>query len=169
MKRRQPVAGPLPPLTPAQEELRGRLRGHVEKLATDIGERNVFQPAALQRAAAYVEAQLAAQGDRVEAQPFVSQGLEVRNLVVERRGASRPGEIVVAGAHYDSVIGAPGANDNGSGVAALLEIARAAARPFAAAHAAAGGLRERGAARSSRPARWAACSTRGGARRAART
>jgi Zn-dependent M28 family amino/carboxypeptidase len=124
MKRRQPVAGPLPPLTPAQEELRGRLRAHVEKLAADIGERNVFKPDALRRAAVYVEAQLGAQGDRVEAQPFDSQGVEVRNLAVERRGGDRAGEIVVVGAHYDSVIGSPGANDNGSGVAALLEIGR---------------------------------------------
>ena len=46
------------------------------------------------------------------------------NLEVSRPGASRAGEILLLGAHYDSVRDCPGANDNGSGVAALLEIAR---------------------------------------------
>jgi len=124
MMRRQPVAGAMPALTPAQEELRGRLRAHVEKLASGIGERNVFQPRGLEAAAAYVEERLGALGDTVEAQPFVSHGETVRNLEAERRGGARAREILVVGAHYDSVIGSPGANDNGSGVAALLEIAR---------------------------------------------
>ncbi|HEU5320401.1 MAG TPA: M28 family peptidase, partial [Methylomirabilota bacterium] len=79
---------------------------------------------ALGRAAAYVEEQLGARGERVGAQAFTSQGQEVRNLEVERRGAERPREIVIVGAHYDSVLGSPGAHDNGSGVAALLEVAR---------------------------------------------
>lgn len=55
-----------------------------------------------------------------------SGGAAVRNLIVEVPGARRPAEILVVGAHYDSVAGAPGANDNGSGVAAVLELARAA-------------------------------------------
>ncbi|HEX2201397.1 MAG TPA: M28 family peptidase, partial [Gammaproteobacteria bacterium] len=46
------------------------------------------------------------------------------NIEVSRMGCSRPEQILLVGAHYDSVRGSPGANDNGSGVAALLEIAR---------------------------------------------
>ena len=49
---------------------------------------------------------------------------EVRNVEVEVKGSARASEIVIVGAHYDSVLGAPGANDNGSGVAAVLELAR---------------------------------------------
>ena len=49
----------------------------------------------------------------------------MRNVLVELKGTSRADEIVVVGAHYDSVHGAPGANDNGSGVAAVIELARA--------------------------------------------
>jgi hypothetical protein len=124
MMRRKPVARPLPPLTPEQQELRGRLRAHVEALASGIGERNVFRAGTLPRAAAYVERQLGARGERVERQAFTSREQEVLNLEVERGGTDKPREIVVAGAHYDTVIGSPGANDNGSGVAALLEVAR---------------------------------------------
>jgi Zn-dependent M28 family amino/carboxypeptidase len=47
-----------------------------------------------------------------------------RNLEISIRGEDRPGEIVLVGAHYDSVPGSPGADDNASGVAGLLEIAR---------------------------------------------
>jgi Zn-dependent M28 family amino/carboxypeptidase len=57
-------------------------------------------------------------------EPFESQGKPVHNIVAENRGHAAEGEIVVVGAHYDTVLGSPGANDNGSGVAALLELAR---------------------------------------------
>ena len=124
MMRRRPITGSPPPLTAEQQELRGRLRAHVEALATGIGERNVFSEGTLERAAAYVERHLGARGEGVSAQAFTSRRQPVRNLEVERRGTADPQEIVVLGAHYDSVLGAPGANDNGSGVAALLEIAR---------------------------------------------
>jgi hypothetical protein len=124
MFRRKPAAPPVPPLTPEQQELRGRLRAHVEALAEGIGERNVFRAGTLPRAADHVARHLGAHGERVDAQEFTSGRQSVRNLEVERRGAERPQEIVVAGAHYDTVPGSPGANDNASGVAALLEIAR---------------------------------------------
>jgi Zn-dependent M28 family amino/carboxypeptidase len=57
---------------------------------------------------------------------FNAGGLQARNIEAELPGTSQPGEIVVIGAHYDSVVGAPGANDNASGVAALLVLARVA-------------------------------------------
>jgi Peptidase family M28 len=114
----------LPPLTAPERDLRGRLHAHVERLAAGGASRCLAEPAALERAALYVEEQLGAAGDAVARQPFTVHGREVRNLEVERRGAGRPQEIVVLGAHYDAVAGAPGADDNASGVAALLEIAR---------------------------------------------
>jgi Zn-dependent M28 family amino/carboxypeptidase len=48
----------------------------------------------------------------------------VTNIEVERRGSRRPERVLVIGAHYDSVADSPGANDNASGVAVILELAR---------------------------------------------
>ena len=118
-------SGPRPPLSAEEADLRGRLEGHVRALAGRIGERNVFQPAHLAAAARFLEDQLAGYGHAVTREDFRTGELVVRNLVVERRGSTKPDEIVVVGAHYDSVMGSPGANDNATGVAALLEIARA--------------------------------------------
>jgi len=117
-------AGPLPPLTTHEQSLRDRLRRHVTILAGEIGERNLWRPGALESAAKHVEASLGEGGERVVREPFAVDGREVRNLFVDRPGASRPGEIVVVGGHYDSVLGSPGADDNATGVAAVLEIAR---------------------------------------------
>ncbi len=113
-----------PELDDDARRLAARLRAHVG--AIGAREHNVWAPAELEAAAAYVERELAAAGYAVRREEFRSQGAPVRNVFAEISGASRPGEIVVVGAHYDSVRGAPGANDNGSGVAAVLELARTA-------------------------------------------
>jgi len=111
--------------------LAARLARHVAVLAAEIGPRNVFRPAALAQAAAYIRDQFAAWGYAVAAQAYRSHGQECLNLEASIPGSRRPAEIVVAGAHYDTVEGSPGADDNASGVAGLLEIARAlrSARP----------------------------------------
>jgi hypothetical protein len=122
--RRSPPGPPLPPLTAEERMVRDQLRAHVEHLADAIGERSVFQTGSLARAAEYVEGELRGQGDGVVAQEYEWQGTALRNLEARRAGGERQEEIVVVGAHYDSVIGSPGADDNASGVAALLEIGR---------------------------------------------
>lgn len=125
--------GPLPPATPAQEGLAVRLRDHVRHLAEVIGPRD--RPGPTHQAAEYLEAQLAGFGYAVRSQPFESLGHGYRNLEVELAPIQRPGEstppgagrrggIVIMGAHYDSSRHSPGANDNASGCAALLEVAR---------------------------------------------
>ncbi len=101
-----------------------RLRTHVGTLAGEIGERNVFRPDALRAAADFIAAEWEAQGYRVAAQTYEVHGTACSNLEVTRRGTRTPNEIIVVGAHYDSVAGSPGADDNGSGVAALLEMSR---------------------------------------------
>lgn len=116
-------ADPLPPLDGDLVALRDRLRVHVEMLGGEIGERSVWRPDALAAAAEYIEAAWRAAGYRVGRQAFTAAGREVVNLHVEIPGVARPDAVVVVGAHYDSVLGSPGANDNGSGVAALLELA----------------------------------------------
>lgn len=116
--------GPLPPATAPEVEVAAELRRHVQRLAGDIGERHVRRPAALRAAADYIEAELRSYGYAVGQQPFEAGGVTVRNLEVELRGARDPSSILVVGAHYDSARGTPGANDNGSGVAATLALAR---------------------------------------------
>jgi Zn-dependent M28 family amino/carboxypeptidase len=100
------------------------LRRHVTKLATEIGERNTDEPAAYRAAADYIEAELRAAGYTTARQTFRAGGMDCVNIEAELTGATNPDEIIVIGGHYDSVSESPGANDNGSGVAATLAIAR---------------------------------------------
>ncbi len=116
--------GPLPPLTPDEAQLRDRLRRHVVVLAEEIGERNTLRYHALQQASAYITDRFRALGLTVKEDPYSVGDKEVVNLAAEVKGTQHPDEVVVIGAHYDTVPGSPGANDNGSGVAALLELAR---------------------------------------------
>lgn len=116
-------AGGLAPLMAEQTALRDTLRVHVEKLAAEIGERNVSRLAELEAAAKYIREEFERAGYAVREQPFAAARRTVRNLEAELAGGKRLEEIVVIGAHYDSVFGAPGANDNASGVAALLALA----------------------------------------------
>jgi hypothetical protein len=116
--------GALLPLNDLDRSFKTDLQMHVTVLAGETGERNVFLPAKLDAAADYIRAVFHQLGYSVMEQEFVSQGKTVRNLAVELRGFARPEEFVLFGAHYDSVAGCPGANDNASGVAALLALAR---------------------------------------------
>lgn len=108
----------------SDKTLNERLYQHVYQLAGVIGEHNVFRPKALSAAQAYITETWRAQGYEVAEQAFQVQGVRCANLEITLPGVARPEEIILIGAHYDSVKGAPGANDNGSGVAALLEISR---------------------------------------------
>lgn len=101
-----------------------RLQAHVQALAGDIGERNVWRPAALFDATQYISDQWVRQGYEVKRLTYQASGVPCSNLEVTREGDMRQGEILLVGAHFDSVMGSPGANDNASGVAALLEISR---------------------------------------------
>ncbi len=118
-----PTPSEIPPF-PEDSELRGRLESHVDELAVRIGERHIWRPAALRDAASYIRNAFASMGFVVVAQPYEADGVRVENLEIELPGVGNDAEIVIIGAHYDSVIDCPAANDNGSGVAALLEIAR---------------------------------------------
>ena len=111
----------------AREEmaaLEHRLVRHVAVLAGEIGERNVFRPEGLRAAAEYIRDVWTAQGFPVTEEAYEVAGQRCINLIAEQRGTGQPDEIVVVGAHYDSVIGTSGANDNATGVAALLEMSR---------------------------------------------
>lgn len=86
----------------------GNLMQHVRTLAGDIGERNVYQPDALCAAARYIESEFAALGYAVNRQSYLAQDVECANLEVSLPGQRWPDQIMVVGAHYDSVYGSPG-------------------------------------------------------------
>jgi len=121
---------PAPAFRPTPEQLAcaARLESSVQRLAGDIGERHAWgRPEALEAAARWIEDQFRAAGlepwREVFEFPFEGALLRAANVVAEISGRKGPGEIVLVGAHYDTAPGTPGANDNASGVAVLLELA----------------------------------------------
>ncbi len=110
-----------------RRDLRRRLETHVRTLAGAIGERHVGRPRALDAAVGYLEGVLVEYGYAVARQEFRAGGQNVCNLDVEVAGARAGSPVVVVGGHYDTVPGSPGADDNASGAAAVLEIAGALA------------------------------------------
>jgi hypothetical protein len=116
----------LPPLTAPELAARDEVQAHVAMLAGKIGERNLYNYEALQASAEYIAQSFREMGYGVRELTYSVQGRTVKNLEAELPGAARPHEIVLTGAHYDTVFGSPGANDNASGVAALLVLARMA-------------------------------------------
>jgi Zn-dependent M28 family amino/carboxypeptidase len=112
----------------AIDDLEGRLRMHVVALAKDIGPRSIYTPDKLKATVDYIRNFWQQTGYQVKAQTYKAGGVDCENLAVEIPGKTRPDEIVLVGAHYDTVSFSPGANDNGSAVAALLEISRLLAK-----------------------------------------
>lgn len=120
----QSFSGSLPELTGFEHQISANLNRHVEMLAGTIGERNVWQYENLLRAADYIESQFQSYGLDVRSYPYEANGKQVRSLEAEVCGTGESQEIIIIGAHYDSLAGTVGANDNASGVAVLLELAR---------------------------------------------
>lgn len=122
--------GPLPALSPAQAALADELRASVSVLADAtggvgrVGNRSMFYPKRFADAASWIHDQLKSFGFTDINESFVERGARVPNLEVVVPGASEPSRIVVVGAHYDAFQGTPGADDNASGVAACLHLAR---------------------------------------------
>jgi hypothetical protein len=118
------------PLSPDEVTLREELRADVQKLAGEIGERNMWHYPQLNAAADFIENSFSRAGLHPRRDSYYLRGQACHNIEAEiphrSQGAavSNPPSIILIGAHYDSVFGSPGANDNGSGVAALLALAR---------------------------------------------
>jgi hypothetical protein len=118
-------------LSPDEVTLREELRADVQKLAGDIGERNMWHYTQLNAAADFIEDSFSRAGLHPRRDNYEIRGQACHNIEVEISGepqgaavSSPPPSIILIGAHYDSVFGSPGANDNGSGVAAMLALAR---------------------------------------------
>lgn len=117
-------SGPLPPLSHEQVGLRDRLEADTKYLSVTIGERNIPRLGSLQATTAYLRATLVQAGYAVTEHIFSVGGHEVSNVEASLAGSDNMKEIIVVGAHYDSVVGTVGANDNATGVAAALELAK---------------------------------------------
>lgn len=113
-----------PPLTDQQKPMQERLQDHVRTLAGDIGDRNVHVPKDLDRARTYILDEWKGMGYAPNEREFSVNDQPVSNLDVEIEGQTHPEEIVIIGAHYDTAMN-PGADDNASGVAGVLELSRA--------------------------------------------
>jgi len=109
-------------LSADEQKLRDELRADVQKLGGDIGERNIPRYPALLAAAEFIENSFAVAGLQSRRDSYDVEGRSCHNIETEITG--RSSEIVLIGAHYDSVYGAPGANDNATGVAGMLALAR---------------------------------------------
>jgi hypothetical protein len=119
-----PHKGELPPLRPEEGTLAAALKKHIEAIATR--EHNIAHYDELEKAARYIEATLGSYGYVVNRQSFAVDGKTVRNIdvIIEPQSGLAAPEVLVVGAHYDSAATAPGANDNGTGTAAVIELAR---------------------------------------------
>jgi Zn-dependent M28 family amino/carboxypeptidase len=95
---------------------------HVEYLSVKIGDRHLWKDDSLSKTAEYIESAFAGYGYGVERQTYSCYGKTVSNLIAEKIGENK--EVVIIGAHYDTVPGTPGADDNASAVAGLLELGR---------------------------------------------
>lgn len=110
---------------PAKEkaQLAQDLERHVYRLSHEIGERSVFEYENLEKAACYITEQFKSFGYEVEFQTYSTAGRQVRNIIAVKPGTRKPEEIIIAGAHYDTVK-TPGADDNASGISGILELAK---------------------------------------------
>src|SRR5262245_34162310 len=120
----QPLVRPIASQPPAADA--AALERHVRHLAADLHPRSFDQRANNDAAAEYVRAAFVAAGARVELQDVESGSGTYRNVIAHFGPAGRPPDepVIVIGAHYDSCGDTPGADDNASGVAGLLELAR---------------------------------------------
>ncbi|RJQ49517.1 MAG: M28 family peptidase [Nitrospiraceae bacterium] len=105
-------------------DILNNLKKTVQYLAGEIGSRGYLQTEALSKASEYIRDEFSSYGYAVLEQPYEVEGRAYRNIYTEIKGSRQPEKILVVGAHYDTVTGTPGADDNASGIAGLLELSR---------------------------------------------
>jgi hypothetical protein len=113
------------PLETGDRTVRERVERIVRELSDKIGERHAQRYESLQAAEQLIKRELEALGYSVNMQGFRLDGVLQHNIECQIKGSMMPEEVVVVGAHYDSVVGSPGADDNATGISALLAIAAA--------------------------------------------
>ena len=98
------------------------LKEHVKNIHFDRNPYHGYPK--LEQAAQYIEKEFLKTGLDVKEDHFEWEGKSYKNIVAEKRGITSPHRVLILGAHYDTVPGSPGADDNASAVALLLEVAR---------------------------------------------
>ncbi len=106
-----------------RDTIRANLTRHLTYLSVTLGDRSIHRPGNLKAAEDYVFQNFAALGYAPRRQAFRYLEEEVANVIA---GDEHPGGYYILGAHFDTVAGTPGADDNASGIAVLLEVARLA-------------------------------------------
>lgn len=109
---------------PDLAKIKRNLQQHVEQLAGVIGPRVLTRPRSIAATIGYIENQWAGAGLLSQREEFAAMGETASNLFAERLGKKRPDQIVLLGAHYDTIPSTPGADDNASAVAVLIEVSR---------------------------------------------
>ncbi len=112
------------PLTSTTKDTQAFLRQKVSYLAQNIGVRHRSNPGSLGKAAHYIYSQFMLMGYPTLIRSFNYQNFQFQNVVAIKKGITDSKEILVIGAHYDTVEFSPGANDNASGVASMLYLAK---------------------------------------------
>jgi len=105
-------------------DIQNNLKRTVNFLSKEVGPRGYLQVEALNKTADYIRSEFGNYGYTVLEQPYEVEGHTYKNIFVEIKGKKPPEKVLIIGAHYDTVMGTPGADDNASGVAGLLELAR---------------------------------------------
>lgn len=111
-------------MKPDTSQIETNLTLHVDRLAGLIGPRYLQKPKSIQATIGYIESQWDGMGYQSSRECFDALGDQASNLIVEQPGSRRSDEIILLGAHYDTVYSTPGADDNASAVAVLLEVSR---------------------------------------------
>ena len=111
-----------------RQQTRQRLREHLHALTVTIGERSVSRPENLKKTEDYISSFYEELGLVVDTQAYSYAQLPVANIIAEISFCDNPKQRFLLGAHYDSVSGTVGADDNASAIAVQLEVARLLAR-----------------------------------------
>lgn len=117
----------IPGLTEEEKRIKQELQNDLKYLA-GLGPKHIDRRGQLHEAENWIFRNFKEAGLEPEKQQFQSDEETVANVETEIPGDTRSNEVIVIGAHYDTVVGSPGANDNGSGVVALLALARRLSR-----------------------------------------
>lgn len=117
----QPIFKPMPKTLPSPAVSPERLKTHVQMLSETFSPRDYLNTANLDRTAIYIKDEFEKAHGRVSEQPYKANGRSYRNVIASFGKDSN--ERLVIGAHYDVCQPLPGADDNASGVAGLLELA----------------------------------------------
>jgi len=115
--------GSVNALTPAELSIKSDLFNHIDYLSETIGPRHM-EDGSLYRAAEYIKSEFSKMGYQTTTQDYKVDNKIARNIIAELKGTEDADKIIIIGGHYDTGANTKGANDNASGIAATLALAK---------------------------------------------